>query len=71
MARRRYILLLTLNVNVLNTPTKRLRLAKWAQKQELYMLSTRDPMKTQGHMQTEVNGRKRYSLQMEIKSKLE
>ena len=35
MTRRRYLLLLTLNVNVLNTPTKRLRLAKWAQKQEL------------------------------------
>ena len=31
----RYILIITLNVNGLNAPTKRLRLAEWIQKQGL------------------------------------
>ena len=32
-----YILIITLNVNGLNAPTKRHRLAKWIQKQYLYI----------------------------------
>ena len=32
-----YILIITLNVNGLNAPTKRQRLAKWIQKQDLYI----------------------------------
>ena len=32
-----YISLLTLNVNALNTPTKRHRLAEWVQKQDPYI----------------------------------
>ena len=32
-----YILIITLNVNGLNTSTKRHRLAKWIQKQDLYI----------------------------------
>ena len=32
-----YILIITLNVNGLNAPTKRHRLAKWIQKQDLYI----------------------------------
>ena len=32
-----YILVVTLNVNRLNAPTKRHRLAKWIQKQDLYI----------------------------------
>ena len=36
MAIRTYILMITLNVNVLNAPTKRHRLAEWTQKQDPY-----------------------------------
>ena len=32
-----YILIITLNVNGLNAPTKRHRLAEWIQKQDLYI----------------------------------
>ena len=32
-----YILITTLNVNGLNAPTKRYRLAEWIQKQDLYI----------------------------------
>ena len=32
-----YISIITLNVNVLNAPTKRHRLAEWIQKQDLYI----------------------------------
>ena len=32
-----YISIITLNVNELNAPTKRQRLAEWIQKQEPYM----------------------------------
>ena len=43
-----YISIITLNVNGLNLPTKRYRLAEWIQKQDpyIYMLSTRNPLKT-------------------------
>ena len=42
-----YILIITLNVNGLNAPTKRHRLAEWIQKKRpIYMLSTRDPIQT-------------------------
>ena len=37
MAVRTYILIITLNVNGLNAPTKRQRLAEWLQKQDLYI----------------------------------
>ena len=37
MAIRTYILMITLNVNVLNAPTKRHRLAEWIQKQDPYI----------------------------------
>ena len=37
MAIRTYISIITLNVNGLNTPTKRHRLAEWIQKQDLYI----------------------------------
>ena len=47
----------TLNVNGLNVPTKRHRLAEWIQKiRPIYMLSTRDPLQTKGHIQTESEG---------------
>ena len=37
MAIETYILIITLNVNGLNIPTKRHRLAEWIQKQDLYI----------------------------------
>ena len=48
-----YIFITTLNVNGLNAPTKRHRLAEQIQKQDPYKLSTRDPLQTQEHIQTE------------------
>ena len=57
MTIRTYVSVITLNVNVLNAPTKRHRLAEWIQKQDPYnILSTRDPLQTQGHIQTESEG---------------
>ena len=42
-----YISIITSNVNGLNAPTKRYRLAEWIQKQDSYrLLSTRDPLGT-------------------------
>ena len=42
-----YISIITLNVNGLNAPTKRHRLAEWIQKtRPIYMLSTRNPLQT-------------------------
>ena len=37
MAMGSYLSIITLNVNVLNAPTKRQRLAEWIQKQDLYI----------------------------------
>ena len=42
-----YTSIITLNVNGLNAPTKRHRLAEWIQKQDPYItLSTRNPLQT-------------------------
>ena len=41
-----YISIITLNMNALNAPTKRHRLAEWIEKQDPYMLSTGDPLQT-------------------------
>ena len=54
-----YLSIITLNVNELNAPTKRQRLAEWVQKQDPYMLSTRDPPQNRGHIQTESEGWKK------------
>ena len=57
MAMGSYLSVITLNVNGLNVPTKRLRLAEWIKKtRPLYMLSTRDPPQNKGHIQTESEG---------------
>ena len=56
MATGPYLSIITLNVNGLNAPTKRQRLAEWIQKQDPYMLSTRDPPQNKGHIQTESEG---------------
>jgi len=39
-----YISIIILNVNGLSAPTKRHRLAEWIQKQDPYMLSTKNPL---------------------------
>ena len=50
-------ILITLNVNGLNAPTKRQRLAEWIKKtRPLHMLSARDPPQNKGHIQTESEG---------------
>ena len=58
MATGSYLPIITLNVNGLNAPTKRQRLAEWIQMdtRPLYMLSTRDPPRNKGHIQTESEG---------------
>ena len=48
-----YLPIITLNVNGLNAPIKRQRLAERTQNKLLYMLSTRDPPQTKGHIRTE------------------
>ena len=56
MALGSYLSIITLNINGLNAPTKRQRVAKWIQTRPLYMLSTRDPPQNKGHIQTEIEG---------------
>ena len=57
MATGSYLSVITLNVNGLNAPTKRQRLAERIQKtRPLYVLSTRDPPQNKGHIQTESEG---------------
>ena len=57
MAMGSYLSIITLNVNELNAPTKRQRLAEWIKKtRPLYILSTRDPLQDKGHIQTESEG---------------
>ena len=48
--------IITLNVNGLNVPIKRQRLAERIQNKPRYMLSARDPPQTKGHIQTESKG---------------
>ena len=57
MATGSYLSIITLNVNGLNAPSKRQRLAEWIKKtRPLYMLSTREPPQNRGHIQTESEG---------------
>ena len=56
-----YISIITLNVNGLNAPTKRHRLAEWIEKtRPIYMLSTRNPLQTSRHIQTEREKMEKY-----------
>ena len=50
MANGLYLSIITLNVNGLNAPSERQRLAEWIQKQDPYI---RDPPQTKGHIETE------------------
>ena len=59
MAMVSYLSIITLNVNGLNAPTKRQRLAEWIQKQDPYILRwvlTRDSPYYLGHIQTDSEG---------------
>ena len=52
-----YLLIITLNINELNAPTKRQRLTDMDTKtRPIYMLSTRDPPQNKGQIQTESEG---------------
>ena len=52
-----YLSITTLNVNGLNAPTKRQRLAEWIQKQDPYICCLYIyPSQNKGHIQTENEG---------------
>ena len=57
MAKRSYLSVITLNVNGLNAPTKRQRLAEWIQKQEPYICCLQEThLKTGDTYKTESEG---------------
>ena len=66
-----YILIITLNVNGLNAPTKRHRLAEWIQKQDPYVCCLQETHFSPREKYRLKGDGKRYSMQMEIKRKLE
>ena len=67
-----YILIITLNVNRLNAPTKRYTVAEWIQKQNPYICCLpENDFKPRDTYRLKVRDGKRYSMQMEIKRKLE
>ena len=69
MAKGTCISIITLNVNGLNSPTKRHRLAEWIQNQDpyKYMLSTRNPLQTSRHIDWKQENGKIYSCKWEEK----
>ena len=67
-----YISVITLNVNGLNTPTKRHRLAEWTQKQDPYICCLEETQfRPRGTYRLNVRDGKRYYMQVEIKRKVE
>ena len=67
-----YISIITLNVNGLNAPNKRHRLAELIQKQtHIYYVYKRPTSDLGTHTDWKWGDGKRYSMQMEIKGKLE
>ena len=65
-----YISIITLNINGLNVPTKRHRLAEWIQKQDPYICGLQaSDLKT--HIDWKWEDEKIYSMQMGSKRKLE
>ena len=62
----------TLNVNGLNAPTKRQRLAEWIQKQDPYICCLQEThLKTRDTYGLKVKGWKKYFMQTETKRKQE
>ena len=67
-----YISIIILNVNGLNAPTKRYKLAEWIQKQDPYICCLQEThFRLRGTYRLKVRAGKRYSMQREIKRKLE
>ena len=67
-----YISKITLNVNGLNTPAKRHRLAEWIQKQDPYICHLQEThFRPQDTYRLKMRGWKKYSMQMGSKGKLE
>ena len=65
------ILITTLNINGLNAPTKRHRLAEWHKnKTHIYAVEKRPTSDLGTHTDWNWRDGKRYSMQMEIKRKL-
>ena len=56
MATGSYLLIITLNVNGLNVPTKRQKLAEWIHKQDPYIRCLQETYLKMGHIQTESEG---------------
>ena len=57
MAMGSYLSTITLNVNGLNVPNQKTKTVRMDTKtRPLYMLSTKDPLQTKGHIQTENEG---------------
>ena len=72
MATGSYLSIITLNVNGLNAPTKRQRLAEWIQKQDPYTCCLQEThLKTRDTNRLKVKGWKKYSTQIETKRKQE
>ena len=66
-----YISIITLNVNGLNAPTKRHRLAEWIEKQDLYIGCLQEThFRPRDTYSLKVRDGKRYSMQIQIKRKL-
>ena len=67
-----YISIITLNVNVLNAPTKRHRLAEWIQKQDPYICCLQEiHFRPRDTNRIKVRDGKRYFMKMKSKRKLE
>ena len=73
MAIGKYISIITLNVNELNVPTKRHRLAKWIQKQDpyIYIVYKKPNSDPKTHIDWKWEDGKIYSMQIWMKRKLE
>ena len=66
-----YILIITLNVNGLNTPTKRHTMAEWIQKQDPYICCLQETHFRPKDIDWKWEDGKIYSMQMGSKRKLE
>ena len=72
MATGPHLSIITLNVNGLNAPTKRQRLAEWTQKRDPYICCLQEAhLKTRDTYTLKVNGWKKYFTQTETKRKQE
>ena len=66
-----YNSIITLNVNRLNAPTKRHRLAEWIKTNKTPIYATRNPLQTSRHIQTESESMEKYIPCKWEKTKLE